>query len=79
MNEEKIKNLAKAYADSFTYKIDDCGWHEQKERDFTAGYHAALRQHNVIGRSEQCACETSEISDDGKYWQCSKCKRIQSE
>lgn len=44
---EKIKQQAELYAESFRYKIDDAGWHEQKVRDFIAGYEAALRIHDV--------------------------------
>jgi len=50
---EDIKKQAELYAESFRYKIDDAGWYEQKVRDFIAGYEAALRIHDVSGRSEQ--------------------------
>lgn len=50
---EDIKKQAELYAESFRYKIDDAGWYEQKVRDFIAGYEAALRIHDVVGRSEQ--------------------------
>jgi hypothetical protein len=47
---EDIKKQAELYAESFRYKIDDAGWHEQKVRDFIAGYEAALRIHDVSGQ-----------------------------
>lgn len=34
---------------------------------------------DVVGRSEQCAHETSKISDDGKYWVCADCNEQQSD
>lgn len=34
---------------------------------------AALRQPLVSGRSEQCAHESSKISDDATCWVCSDC------
>ena len=33
----------------------------------------ALRQTPVVGRSEQCAHESSKISDDATCWVCSDC------
>lgn len=50
---EDIKKQAELYAESFRYKIEDSSWYEQKVRDFIAGYEAALRIHDVVGRSEQ--------------------------
>lgn len=35
--------------------------------------YAALRQPPVVGRSEQCAHESSKISDDATCWVCSDC------
>jgi hypothetical protein len=53
---EDIKKQAELYAESFRYKVDDGSWYEQKVRDFIAGYEAALRIHDVVGRSEQLPC-----------------------
>ena len=47
---EDINKQAELYAESFTYKIDDGSWYEQKKRDFIAGYEAALRIHDVSGQ-----------------------------
>ena len=33
---------AKEYADSFRYKVEEMGWHEDITRHFTAGFAAAL-------------------------------------
>ena len=34
---------------------------------------------NVVRESEQCAHESSKISDDGKYWVCADCNERQSD
>jgi hypothetical protein len=45
---EKKNDLAVKYADSFRLKVDDAGWHEQKKRDFIAGYESAIKTHDGI-------------------------------
>lgn len=43
----EIKNGAKAYADTFTLKVDHGSWHAIKMRDFTAGAEFAL---NILSK-----------------------------
>lgn len=73
---EDIKKQAELYAESFRYKIDDAGWYEQKVRDFIAGYEAALRIHDVSGRSKkycQCVSRTGVNGEQYGKWTCKSC------
>ena len=76
---EDVKKQAELYAESFRYKVDDGSWYEQKVRDFIAGYEAALRIHDVVGRSEQL-CKHKRViksrlrKEDGKSKYCKDCQ-----